>query len=112
MTDEQDITEPTEPGSQAPDDDAGPAVEPIEGDQGEYVEQTPRAASGGFDPDRPVATSPPPADLQRGVADVQENEGVEPDEGARGPQDPAQAPIHSEESQTDNADEDSEDEGA
>lgn len=54
-----------------PDEDAGPAVEPIEGDQGEYVEQGVIPANPGdtgFDPSRPVRTSPPPADMQEGVA--------------------------------------------
>jgi hypothetical protein len=53
----------------APDEDAGPAVEPIEGDQGTYLEQDPAAASGvHFDPSTPVRTSPPPSGLQEGVA--------------------------------------------
>jgi hypothetical protein len=96
--------EPDEPGSQEPDEDAGPAVEPIEGDQGEYVEQTPAqagASQAGFDPDRPVADSPPPPDRQSGVPPLPENEGLEGQpEFARGT-DPAQASIHSEESITD-----------
>lgn len=55
-----------------PDEDAGPAVEPTEGDQGEYVEQMPQGANPGvetgFDPNRPVRTSPPDPSQQEGVA--------------------------------------------
>jgi hypothetical protein len=69
----------------APDEDAGPAVQPLEGDQGTYVEQTPAAASGtGFDPDRPARVSPPPSGVQEGVArqmDGGGNEDVPPGGG-------------------------------
>jgi hypothetical protein len=65
--DESEVESPEQP-----DDEAGPAVEPIEGDQGEYVEQAVMPANPGvdtgFDPNRPVRTSPPPADMQEGVA--------------------------------------------
>lgn len=62
--------EPTEPENEQspPDDDAGPAVEPIEGEQGEWVEQDAiPASSTQFDPNRPVRTSPPAPDQQEGV---------------------------------------------
>lgn len=51
-----------------PDESAGPAVQPVEGDQGEYVEQAPLSANpGGYDPSKPVRTSPPDASQQEGV---------------------------------------------
>lgn len=97
-------TTPDEPGSNEPDDD-GTTVEPVKGDQGEYVEQTPgdaSSASAGFDPDRPVATSPPPAEAQSGVPATQENEGIQGQpEFAKGT-DPAASPIHTEANETDN----------
>lgn len=63
-------TEPTSP--EHPDDDAGPSVQPTEGDQGDWVEQMPASANPGtdtgFNPDRPVRTSPPDPSQQEGVA--------------------------------------------
>lgn len=56
---------------QEPDEGAGPAVEPVQGDQGEYVEQMPAGANPGdvgFDPDVPRRTSPPDPSQQEGVA--------------------------------------------
>ena len=98
-----------------PDDDAGPAVEPTKGDQGEWVEQTPGSANptvGGFDPDRPVATSPPPADMQSGVPQPTDgsNAGVEPNETYRGPVDPAQADASHAEANATDGDPEAEDE--
>ena len=78
-----------------PDDD-GTGVEPLEGDQGEYVDQSAIPANaGGFDPDRPVRTSPPTADSQSGVPqpDDGSNEGVEADEEQRGPQSPSRPEL-------------------
>jgi hypothetical protein len=64
-----------QPGS--PDEDAGPAVEPVEGDQGEQV-ATP--SEPGFNPDAPRATSAPPPEAQSGVPDLPggDNADVEP----------------------------------
>lgn len=98
MDDEQRQDEQQEPGAEtqqqdAPDEDAGPAVEPAEGDQGEYVEQAPAdAGPSGFDPDRPVRTSPPTAEQQSGVPSPTDgsNEGVEANEDMRGPVEPSQ----------------------
>lgn len=112
-TEEQEGVQPSQEQEQPvvqdhPDDDAGPAVEPTKGDQGEWVEQTPGSANptvGGFDPDRPVATSPPPADMQSGVPQPTDgsNQGVEPNEDFRGSVDPAQADAsHAEANATDN----------
>jgi hypothetical protein len=73
----------------APDEEAGPAVEPVEASQGEQVsEQTPQdAAAPGFDPNAPVATSPPEASAQSGVPQPTDgsNEGVEPQPQYAGP---------------------------
>jgi hypothetical protein len=73
----------------APDEEAGPAVEPTTADQGDQVsEQTPAAAAApGFDPDAPVATSPPPPEAQSGVPQPTDgsNEGVEPQPQYAGP---------------------------
>jgi hypothetical protein len=86
---EQDHINPdAEPERQdAPDEDAGPAVDPIEGDQGPQVaEQTPQGTVGGsFDPDAPVRTSAPPPDAQSGVPALPENEGVEAQPEYAGP---------------------------
>lgn len=69
--DESEVESPDEP-----DEEAGPAVEPIEGDQGEYVEQEVIPANPGvdtgFDPNRPVRTSPPPPEAQSGGEPVEE----------------------------------------
>lgn len=80
----------------SPDPEAGPAVDPIETDPGEGVregesvpaENTQQGA--GFDPNAPVATSPPPPEAQSGVPQPTDgsNEGVEP--GTPGPVDPEQ----------------------
>lgn len=54
----------------SPDEDAGPAVEPIKGDQGAQPDQqmpVPAGGAAGFDPDAPVATSPPDPAAQSGV---------------------------------------------
>jgi hypothetical protein len=62
-------------------DEEGTGVEPVEGDQGETIEQEPGQTQGqGFDPDRPVRTSPPEASQQSGVPALEGggNEGVEP----------------------------------
>jgi hypothetical protein len=89
--DQQEPQDAPEAGSQEPDE-ADSGVQPIEGDQGEYVEQDPMAAGGGqgFDPDRPVRTSAPTADQQSGVPQPTDgsNEGVEPNEEMRGPVEP------------------------
>lgn len=78
-----------------PDEESGPLVEPVEGDQGQYVEQTPMGANPGvdtgYDPDRPRRTSPPDPSQQEGVARSMTgggNEDVERDESQVGPQDP------------------------
>lgn len=102
---------PDEPGSQEPDEDAGPAVEPTQGDQGEPVEQNALPVGGtvaGFDPDRAVSTSPPPADAQSGVPALPENEGVEAQPQFAKGVDPAQGSVHAEESQTDSPRQDDE----
>lgn len=71
-----------------PDDGGGTGVEPVEGDQGEAVEQEPMRQEGatGFNPDRPVRVSPPEASQQSGVPDLEGggNEGVEPNPEYRG----------------------------
>lgn len=84
-----------EPEQSPPDEEAGPDVEPLEGEQGEWVEQTPQGANPGvdtgFDPNRPVRTSPPDASQQEGVPRSMTgggNEDVERDESQVGPQDP------------------------
>lgn len=78
-----------------PDEESGPLVEPIVGDQGEYVEQLPEGANPGvdtgFDPNRPVRTSPPDAAQQEGVPRSMTgggNEDVERDPDQVGPQEP------------------------
>lgn len=106
---------PDEPGSREPDEESGPAVEPIQGDQGEPVEHNPQSArsSTGFNPDAPVATSPPPASAQSGVPPLEGggNEGVAPQEQYRGPVDPAQGEAsHAEANETDGDDPDDDDE--
>lgn len=91
----EDAPQQDEPERQdAPDEDAGPSVEPAEGDQGEYVEQSPASANAGdagFDPDRPVRTSAPTAEQQSGVPQPTDgsNEGVEGNPDYRGPVEPS-----------------------
>jgi hypothetical protein len=91
---EQEEQEGNEAGQEPPDDD-GTTVEPIEGDQGEYVEQVPQGANPGtdtgFNPNRPVRTSPPDPSQQEGVPRHMTgggNEDVERDESQVGPQEP------------------------
>lgn len=51
-----------------------------QGDQGPQVREqnaTPVSGAAGFDPNAPVASSPPPPDAQSGVPAIPENEGVE-----------------------------------
>lgn len=76
---------------ESPDDDAGPAVEPTPGDQGEQVADS--AAASGFNPDAPVRTSAPPAEAQSGVPALSDgsNEGVEPQPEYAGSVDAEQA---------------------
>lgn len=75
-------------GQQDPDDDAGPAVDPIEGDQGTQVDPTePMSAGPGGDPaNREARMSAPPADQASGVPAVPENADVEPIPENAGPQ--------------------------
>lgn len=93
-----------------PDEDAGPSVEPVEGDQGPQVsEQDPQDATGA-NPDNAVAQSAPPPEAQSGVPQIPDgtNEGVEPQPEYAGPVgDSGQSPggSHPEASQADNADE-------
>lgn len=77
MTDEQ---------TQENEQEQGEPQEPTQGDQGEQApqEQVPVSPSG-FDPDRAVPTSAPPADAQSGVPPLPENEGVEPQPEYAGP---------------------------
>lgn len=75
------IDTPGTEATEAPDEAAGPDVEPneaIEGSQGEQVGAP--AAAPGFDPDRAVSTSGPPPEAQGGVPALAdgENDGVEP----------------------------------
>lgn len=104
--------QPEDPAARQPDEDAGPAVEPAVGDQGEYVEQD-AVPSGSFDPNRPVRTSAPPADAQSGVPSISgENAGVEPQPEFAGPVDSAQADAsHAEANATDGDPERTEGEG-
>lgn len=81
---------PDEPKFQdAPDEEAGPLVQPATGDQGEWVgeQDAPLVQPGGFDPDRPVRQSPPPAEAQSGVPQIPggENDDVEPQPEFAGP---------------------------
>lgn len=87
-------TAPDEPQVQdSPDPDAGPAVEPAKGDQGEWVgeQDAPLVEPGGFDPDRPVRQSPPPPEAQSGVPQIPggENDDVEPQPEYAGPVEPS-----------------------
>lgn len=87
---EQDRTEPElDP---AASDEASPE-DAIEGDQGQDP-QPANAGEAGFDPNRPVRTSPPAPDEQSGVPtgpSLPENEGVEANEEYRGPVEPTPA---------------------
>jgi len=80
---------------EAPDEGTDTGVPPaVPGEQGDWVEQQPAQVGGtatGFDPDRPVRTSPPMPHEQSGVPALEGggNEGVEPQEEFRGPVDPA-----------------------
>lgn len=102
---EQPGQEPEQPAThESPDSDAGPAVEPTEGTQGESLPQD----SSSFDPSNPVRTSALPPEAQSGVPPLPENEGVEPEPENAGPVgDSGQSPggSHPEASQADNADE-------
>jgi hypothetical protein len=89
-----------------PDEDAQPAVEPVEMDQGEQVsEQEPQQTAGqsGFDPNQAVATSPPPPGAQSGVPPLEGggNEGVEAQEEYRGPVEQGQGDEEDDEGQRD-----------
>lgn len=87
-----------------PDDDAGPAVEPTEGSQGESLPED----SGSFNPDAAVRTSALPPEAQSGVPPLPENAGVEADPDVAGPVaggGQSAGGSHPEASQTDNAEE-------
>lgn len=107
MTDQQDERDQRDPEETAPAADDQPrdpesvqppeqGVEPVAGDQGEYVNQgeslpsSATASEAGFDPNRPVATSPPPPEAQSGVPALEGggNEGVEPQPQYAGSVDP------------------------
>lgn len=84
-------------GQQDPDDDAGPAVDPIEGDQGAQADPTqPFAAGPAGDPANTESRiSAPPVAQASGVPGVPENADVEPSDENRGPvgaSEEAQAP--------------------
>jgi hypothetical protein len=84
-----------------PDDEAGPHVEPAEPTEGSQGEFPAPAAATGFDPDAPVATSPPAASEQPGVPALPENEGVEAQEQYRGPVGDGQSAPHPEANESD-----------
>lgn len=74
--------EGTDPAARTEEQEAD-APEPTQGDQGpQVIEQdaadASAAATGRFDPDQPVRTSPPTPDQQSGVPGIPENEGVQP----------------------------------
>jgi hypothetical protein len=70
-----------------PDEDAGPAVEPVQGDQGPQVSEQVPADATGSDPDNAVRTSAPAPEAQSGVPQIPDgtNEGVEPQPEFAGP---------------------------
>jgi hypothetical protein len=86
--------DPTQTGPEAElteEQKAQAAADATQGDQGPEIREQDAAATGpaGFDPNRPVADSPPPPDAQSGVPTgptLPENEGVEP--GTPGPVEP------------------------
>ena len=93
-----------------PDEGTGPAVEPIQGDQGPQVAEQDPADATGANPDNAVRVSAPPPEAQSGVPQIPGgvNEGVEPQPEFSGPVgDSGQSPggSHPEASQADNAEE-------
>lgn len=84
-----------------PDESTGPAVDPIEGSQGEQLPET----EGGAEANR---ISAPPASAQSGVPPLPENEGVAPQPEYAGPVgDSGQSSggLHTEANSTDNPEE-------
>lgn len=74
--------EGTDPAARTEEQEAD-AAEATQGDQGPQVIEQDAAdaspsATGRFDPDQPVRTSPPTPDQQSGVPGIPENEGVAP----------------------------------
>lgn len=66
-------------GSQDPDSDAGPAVDPIEGDQGPQVQEQDGFSPEATDPaNREARVSPPAPERQSGVPSIPENADVDP----------------------------------
>lgn len=81
--------EEPEAGAQEPDEDAGPAVEPIVGDQGPEVQEQDAtdALAAGDTANMAARQSAPAPERQSGVPTVPENAGVEPQPEFAGPVD-------------------------